>query len=772
MRRVSSIDCRQSHGDAHSPFLSDSDLISAEPALGDASGSASAGEGGSKDEENAEEESGEAESPLEESSAPVPPAKPPTPPPPKIKPKVQDSPFGLAMYGGLAGLTELGLGSANFAVLQQRMTEKLLGDPDTLLKVLDNPLVQSLCNTPAYVKQALMANPQTRLVVESHPEVIGLLQNSRLIKSTMESLRQPFVVKVLGSRLPNVAAYIENSGKKDDKKPGSEEQDVNEQKQSEDSCAETSEDVEMKEATAGEATPDRNRGDPAFFMYKETESFLRQMKENMDGFHNMLNSPHFQGLLETLGNRPEMCKYLTMWQHPTLLERPGILELFRQQMPEYLSSAGLEKASEIVNNEPAVDALLKIQQGLATLEKCDGGKYLNGFIGESWNEKMASLIGRWDVTGQAIKTLKNFGFADEAAIAEAIRVSAGDVNDAAEKLFEAQVPEFEGWKMREMQRMEDATAAREERRRLIEQKEREEEERRKMKEEEEKRQLEEERQKQEEEYEKERLEIERMQQEKEDALAEQLAEEDFEARLAIRLELDAAREKELAEQERANIEAEEHDRRRKERQEKEELEKKAKEGQRKREEEEERKWKEEEERKERSEEGSGEKEGRGSETHKGGGLAEESPGGAADNEEGLGDQVEEVKDEEHDEPLDKDREDGDQQRAKSPEKSDEVEAGNAEEQGGAQQSDVPEAGGAPAVEDKGLPDQRTEESSTSQALHELAVKKGTGEDGRKRAMSPEEHMPGEPSPKAPRIEGDAEVAGDEPSVPAKEVNEG
>jgi len=79
---------------------------------------------------------------------------------------ISATPFGLGSLGGLAGLESLGMGSANFMELQQRMQRELLGNPDMMRQILDNPLVQRLMNDPENMRNLITSNPQMQELME------------------------------------------------------------------------------------------------------------------------------------------------------------------------------------------------------------------------------------------------------------------------------------------------------------------------------------------------------------------------------------------------------------------------------------------------------------------------------------------------------------------------------------------------------------------------------------------------------------------------------
>merc|ERR1719447_2305833 len=94
-----------------------------------------------------------AAAPAAAAPSPTPAAAPPAsgaPPPDPAQ-----SPFGLGGFGGIPGMGNLGMGSANFMEMQQRMQRELMSNPDTLRQVLDNPVTQSLMSNPDVIRQMM-----------------------------------------------------------------------------------------------------------------------------------------------------------------------------------------------------------------------------------------------------------------------------------------------------------------------------------------------------------------------------------------------------------------------------------------------------------------------------------------------------------------------------------------------------------------------------------------------------------------------------------------
>merc|ERR1719414_2937083 len=114
-----------------------------------------------------------------------------TPAAPAPAPDVGASPFGLGGFGGIPGYGNLGMGSANFMEMQQRMQRELMSNPDTLRQVLDNPVTQSLMSNPDVIRQMLESNPQMQEVMERNPEIRQMLNNPEVLRQMMEIARNP-----------------------------------------------------------------------------------------------------------------------------------------------------------------------------------------------------------------------------------------------------------------------------------------------------------------------------------------------------------------------------------------------------------------------------------------------------------------------------------------------------------------------------------------------------------------------------------------------------
>lgn len=110
---------------------------------------------------------------------------------------VRQTPFGLNQLGGLAGLGALGAGSNTFMDLQAQMQNELMGNPEMIRTVLDNPLVQQMMNNPEIMRSLLTSNPQMQDLMQRNPEISHMLNNPELLRQTMELTRNPAMLQEL-----------------------------------------------------------------------------------------------------------------------------------------------------------------------------------------------------------------------------------------------------------------------------------------------------------------------------------------------------------------------------------------------------------------------------------------------------------------------------------------------------------------------------------------------------------------------------------------------
>jgi ubiquilin len=322
---------------------------------------------------------------------------------------INASPFGLGSLGGLPGLENLGLGSANFAELQQRMQRELLTNSDVLRQVFDNPLVQNLMNNPENMRSILLSNPQMQELMQRNPEISHTLNNPDLLRQTMELARNPSMLQELMrshdralSNLESIpggysalrrmytdiqepmlaaaanernpfAALVENNSNTDTQNPqqGQENRDPLPnpwgQRQSDNSGTGSTGTGSLGGLGGlGGLGSLGGLGTGGLLDTPGMQSLTAQMMENPSLMRNMLNAPYTRSVLEALAADPAMMSRLIS-ANPFLRGNPQMQEQMTAMMPALIQQMQNPQMQNIVSNPDALAAVMQIQQGVEQL---------------------------------------------------------------------------------------------------------------------------------------------------------------------------------------------------------------------------------------------------------------------------------------------------------------------------------------------------------------------------------------------------------------------
>lgn len=292
----------------------------------------------------------------------------PEPGPQRPPADISQTPFGLGNLGGLAGLESLGLGSANFMELQNRLQTELLGNPELLRRVLDNPLVQTLMNDSDNMKTLIQNNPQMQDLMNRHPEIRTMLNNSELLKHTTELAKNPSMLQELmrnldgtnpmdGSTttfttLPNLYSAFQEPG------------------------------LSTAQSRVQEAQKRTEQG--GIFNNLQMSSMLQQMSENPQLVQNMLSAPYTQAMLQALSADPNMASAIIN-ENPLYRNNPALQQYLTSMMPQLVQQLQNPEVLNMMANPQAVNALLQIQEGLDQLKNVAPGLVTNLGLG-SFND--------------------------------------------------------------------------------------------------------------------------------------------------------------------------------------------------------------------------------------------------------------------------------------------------------------------------------------------------------------------------------------------------
>lgn len=299
------------------------------------------------------------------------------------------TPFNLGSLGGLAGLETLGLGSANFMEIQNRMQNELLSNPDMLRSLLDNPLVQRLMSDPDNMRALITRNPQMQDLMERNPEISHMLNNPELLRQTMELARNPSMLQELMRSHDRAMSNLESI-------PGGYNalhrmyRDIQEpmlsaatEQFSQNPFSGLMDNTQINNPQQGTENRDplpnpwnRNATSPPsattpgrnVLNNPPMASLLQQMSENPTMIQNMLSAPYTRTVLEALAADPNMANVL-LAENPLLSRNPQLQEQMRTMMPQFLQQLQNPEMQNIMSNPQALNAIMQIQQGMEALRQ-------------------------------------------------------------------------------------------------------------------------------------------------------------------------------------------------------------------------------------------------------------------------------------------------------------------------------------------------------------------------------------------------------------------
>lgn len=329
-------------------------------------------------------------------------------------PDPSQSPFGLGGFGGIAGMGQLGMGSANFMEMQQRMQRDLMSNPDMLRQVLDNPLTQSLMSNPDVIRQMLESNPQMQEVMERNPEIRQMLNNPEVLRQMMEIARNP-------SRLQEMTRTMDRQMSNLESMPGGQAilqrmyRDVQEPVLNAMGGPNPFQDLRGQGASPS-ATPSTETTAPApnpwaaggaapapgaatsssapasgpmgaggnlgaalgqgggVFNSPGMESLMGQMRDNPTLMSQMMSAPYMQSMFSSLAANPDQAAQM-LSSSPMFAGNPGLQQQVAAQMPQMLQQMQNPQTQQLMSNPEALQAIMQIQQGMERLRQAAPDMY-------------------------------------------------------------------------------------------------------------------------------------------------------------------------------------------------------------------------------------------------------------------------------------------------------------------------------------------------------------------------------------------------------------
>lgn len=328
------------------------------------------------------------------------------------------SPSILSGFGGLSGLGNLGMGSANFMELQQQMQRQLMSNPEMLSQIMENPLVQNMMSNPDLMRQMIMANPQMQQLMERNPEISHMLNNPELMRQTMELARNPAMMQEMmrnqdralsnlesipggynalrrmytDIQEPMFSAAREQFGNNPFSSAGGSEGSASQPLRTENreplpnpwnpSSPQSQPPTTTTTTTEANSSSSSSQSAPTVsnpfginaaslgtgtFNSPEMQGLLQQISENPQLIQSMISAPYMRTMMQTLSQNPDFAAQM-MGNIPIFAGNPQLQEQLRHQLPVFLQQMQNPESLSIMTNPRAMQALLQIQQGLQTLQ--------------------------------------------------------------------------------------------------------------------------------------------------------------------------------------------------------------------------------------------------------------------------------------------------------------------------------------------------------------------------------------------------------------------
>jgi len=325
-------------------------------------------------------------------------------------PDISQSPFGLGGFGGIPGLGNMGMGSANFMEMQQRMQRDLMSNPDMLRQVLDNPLTQSLMSNPDVIRQMLESNPQMQEVMERNPEIRQMLNNPEVLRQMMEIARNPSrlqeMTRTMDRQMQNLEAMpggmnilqrmyrdvqepvlnamggpnpfqdLRGANNTPAPVPSTETSEpapnpwANNSNNTARTTGSSGTTTANTTATSSGGTPlgaalGQNAG---LFTSPGMQSLMGQMRDNPTLMSQMMSAPYMQSMFSSLAANPDQAAQM-LASNPMFAGNPAMQQQMQQMMPQMLQQMQNPSVQQLMSNPEALQAIMQIQQGMERLRQ-------------------------------------------------------------------------------------------------------------------------------------------------------------------------------------------------------------------------------------------------------------------------------------------------------------------------------------------------------------------------------------------------------------------
>jgi len=331
------------------------------------------------------------------------------------------TPFGLGGIGGLPGMSNLGLGSANFMEMQQRMQQNIMNNPDFMRQIMDSPMTQSLMSNPEIVRSLIQGNPQMRQLIERNPEVGHMLNNPDILRQTMEVARNPAMLQEMMRNQDRAMSNLESlpGGQnalhrmyRDIQEPmlnaaqeqvGSNPFQALSGNNSGTSTGQSGENSAPmpnpwggnsgstgSTATSTASSSTSSSTGSALFTSPGMQSLLSQMTQNPQLMQNMMNAPYTQNMFQSMAQNPDLAANIIS-SNPLFAGNQQMQDQMRNMMPAMLQQMQNPAVQGLMTNPESLQAIMQIQEGMQRLQASAPDLYSTlGFPGVGVGMNIAS----------------------------------------------------------------------------------------------------------------------------------------------------------------------------------------------------------------------------------------------------------------------------------------------------------------------------------------------------------------------------------------------
>eukprot|EP00058_Branchiostoma_floridae_P013290 XP_002598778.1 hypothetical protein BRAFLDRAFT_58152 [Branchiostoma floridae] len=394
------------------------------------------------------------------------------------------APFGVGGMGGLSGLQNLGMGSANFMEMQQRMQQELLRNPDMLTQMMENPFVQSMMSNPDLLRNLIVSNPQMQQLMERNPEITHMLNNPELMRQTMELARNPAMLQEMMRSQDRALSNLESipggynalrrmytdiqepmmnaaqeqfgnnpwaslvGGGTSNPQQGQENREPLPNpwapQGSSTTAATTSTTTASTTASspAGQGLPGGLPGG-SMFNSPGMQSLMQQMVDNPQLMQNMLQAPYMQSMMQSMGQNPDMASQI-IGNNPLFQGNPQLQEQMRQQLPTFMQQMGSEMGLPLdstTSTTPTPTTASASTTSPSTAAPPTGPTEAQQQLLQQMLQTLAggNAMQPPEVRFRSqLEQLETMGFVNRAANIQALTATNGDVNAAIDRLLQAQ----------------------------------------------------------------------------------------------------------------------------------------------------------------------------------------------------------------------------------------------------------------------------------------------------------------------------------------------